>query len=187
MNNNEVLTFTGEIVITKQTSTSFIESINYLKKQTRLGFDTESKPSFKKNVVNKISLIQFASYKKAILIRVDNSIPREVIEILSDPNIIKIGSGIKNDLQHLKEFANFTPQSFIDIQTIARAKGFKKVNLKYLCKEVLNKHLDKKLQLSNWNAPFLSKEQCIYAATDAFACLLLYDFFLNEGNNFKKE
>ncbi|MCX7955248.1 MAG: 3'-5' exonuclease domain-containing protein 2 [Bacteroidales bacterium] len=187
MVNKDTLIFKGEIVIISNKGDTFNQSIDYLKKQKKVGFDTESKPTFQKGTLNKISLIQFATYDKALLFRITDNIADEIIEILSNPNILKIGNGIKNDLQHITKITGFVPESFIDIQTIAKDKGYNKVNLKYLCKEILNKHLSKKQQLSNWAAPVLTRDQCIYAATDAYACLLIYDALLNERDNIKKE
>jgi ribonuclease D len=73
----------------------------------------------------------------------------------------------------------FNPNSFVDIQQLAKLKNIENVGLKKLTEQLLNKKLSKRQQLSNWELPILSEAQIIYAATDAYACLLLYEKLLN--------
>jgi ribonuclease D len=54
----------------------------YLSAQQVIGFDTETRPSFKKGVVNKVSLLQLATPNDAFLIRVNKvGLPASLREI----------------------------------------------------------------------------------------------------------
>jgi len=177
---NEFIKFTGEIILTYKGDNKFDEYISYLKEQEILGFDTESKPSFKKKQKNKLSLIQFSTYTRAILIKVIDEVPYEIYyNIFNNEKILKVGCGLKNDLAELK-IENKYLNTFIDIQVLAKQRGIQQVSLQSLCMSILNKKINKKEQLSNWAAKKLTKKQLLYAATDAYACLLIFDRLKNE-------
>lgn len=178
---NNYLRFNGKIIICQENSSNFNQAMNYLQSQTILGFDTEARPSFKKGVTNNISLIQFATYDTAILVRLlNNTIPNRVIQILEDEKIIKVGVGSTLDNHNLQKLKKYTPKSFIDLQDLAKAKGIEVFSLKKLCEVLLHKKISKRQQLSNWESKKLSDAQINYAATDAYAAILLYEILKND-------
>ncbi len=178
---NEYLKFNGKIYVVHSSSLHFKDVIDLLNTQTIVGFDTETRPSFKKGKSYSPSLIQFATKEFAVLYQIRNrSIAKEIIEILENKNIIKIGAGVTQDVRQLQTLVSFTPQSFVDVQQLASAAQIESVSLKKLCELLLGKQLSKRQQLSNWENPELTEPQKIYAATDAYVCLLIYEK-LNNG------
>jgi len=186
----DYLIFNGKIIITSEENPHFDNAINFLKKQSIVGFDTETRPSFKKGVSNKTTLIQFATNDTAILIRlIQHQIPNALIPILENPNIFKVGVGCSQDIQQLQKLKKFSAQGFIDIQTIAKSKGIEVLSLRKLSEKLLNKKISKRQQLSNWESKELTEAQIRYAATDAYAALLIYQqlmYDLSSDNTQKK-
>lgn len=147
-----------------------------IKEQKILGFDTETKPSFKKGKVNPVSLLQLTSSTQAFLIRINKiGLPKEIVDILVDNKVQKIGLAIKDDITILKKIAGFEPTSFIDLQNYVGDFGIEARSLKKITAIVLNKRISKSQQVTNWERDELSEAQQIYAATDAWACLQVYN------------
>ena len=153
-----------------------------LKDQKILGFDTETKPSFKKGKVNPVSLLQITTQNEAFLIRINSvGLPDEITKILSDPKVKKIGLAIRDDLKILRNINNFEPASFIDLQDYVENFGIEAKSLKKITGIVLNKRISKSQRVTNWERVELSDAQQVYAATDAWVCLKIYKK-LNEIN-----
>ncbi|MFO7868228.1 MAG: 3'-5' exonuclease [Bacteroidales bacterium] len=166
--------FTGNIHVIDNKN-QINDAVTYLTSCSILGFDTETKPSFKKGISYSISLLQLSDDKNAFLFRIQKcGFPRELQKILSSPNILKIGAAIHDDLKSLKKINYFKPQGFIDIQNIAKELEIEQVGLKNLCPLVLGFRISKRQQLSNWESDNLRTAQQTYAATDAWVCYLLY-------------
>lgn len=171
--------FEGEIqIIEEQEQMNGV--INYLASQKVIGFDTETRPAFKKGVVNKVALLQLSTTDKAFLFRVNKiGVPPEIIKILSNPRIIKPGVAIRDDIKGLQSISMFRPQGFIELQDHAKDMGIQNFSLKKLTAIVLGFRISKSQQLSNWESPSLSEAQQIYAATDAWAALEIYKILFN--------
>jgi len=149
---------------------------------TYVGFDTETKPSFKKNIINPLSLIQIATETDAYLFHLKKIKNKEkIFMFLSNNNIIKIGSGISDDIKKINKLSKFqiNKDSFIDIQSIAKKMNLPKSNLKFLTAYFLNKRIIKSSQTSNWDQHPLTPKQIQYAATDAWICLKIYQKIQN--------
>ncbi len=146
-----------------------------LQGQEILGFDTETRPSFKKGKVNPVSLLQLTTPTQAFLIRINKiGLPDKIKAILADRNSRKIGLAIKDDIKVLREINEFTPKSFIDLQDYVDEYGIAAKSLKKITAIVLNKRISKSQQVTNWEREGLSEAQQIYAATDAWVCLQIY-------------
>lgn len=142
---------------------------------TQLGFDTETKPAFKKGEVNKVALLQLATETDAYIIRLHRISDFNLIkQIFENQNISKIGVAIRDDLKHLQKIFKFDPKSFIELQDIAKKKNLKNFGLKGMTEEVLNAALSKGAKLTNWESPQLTPPQLLYAATDAWIGLKIY-------------
>ncbi len=166
--------FEGEIIVIDN-NIMYNNAIKYLKKQKELGFDTETKPAFKKGQKNKVALLQISTLKKAFLFRInkiDNF--QKLFNILSNQNITKIGADIIQDMRVLQKIAPFTPKGFVDIQKYTGNYGILDNGLKKLAAIVLKIRISKSQQLTNWEAETLTDSQMLYAATDAWACLKIY-------------
>lgn len=146
-----------------------------------LGFDTETKPSFKKGIINPVSLLQITSSTQAFLIRINKiGLPDEIKNILSNEDVKKIGLALKDDLKILRNINEFVPKSFIDLQDYVSYFGIEARSLKKITAIVLNKRVSKSQQVTNWEKEELTEAQQIYAATDAWACLQVYKKLIND-------
>ena len=169
-----IRTFEGELFLIDSLD-NLSKSINYLNKQQILGFDTETKPSFKKGEKNKVALLQLSSHHKSFIFRLNKiGLPIELSKILADSNIIKVGADIKQDLTALQNLGNFKPDGFIDIQKFSSEFGIEDNGLKKLAAIILGCKISKSQRLTNWEAPQLTHSQLVYAATDAWICYEMY-------------
>lgn len=168
------INFTGKIhLITNDQGLS--EIATNLKSAQALGFDTETRASFKKGEVYKVALLQLATEKEAFLIRLHTLTRFELIKsIFEHPQILKVGVAVRDDLNLLQKIFQFSPQNFVELQSLAKQKGLKNMGLRGMTEEILQARLSKRAKISNWETPVLSQEQIMYAATDAWIGLELY-------------
>ncbi len=146
-----------------------------LREVKQFGFDTETKPSFVKGDVFKVALLQLSTEDDAYLIRLQGiSQFQGVIAIFENPEVLKVGVAIRDDLKTLQRTFKFTPQNFVELQGIAKSKGLKNFGLKGMTEEVLGSTLSKGPKLTNWEARVLTEPQLKYAATDAWIGLILF-------------
>ena len=173
--------FEGEIVIVEDENT-LEQAVEYLEQQSIIGFDTETKPAFKKGVFNKVALLQLSTEERAFLIRTNKiGLPREICDILSNPDIIKPGVAIRDDIKGLQIWRQFTPAGFVELQDRAEELGIQNFSLKKLTAIACGFRISKGQQLTNWEADFLTEKQQRYAATDAWTSLEIYKNFLTQS------
>jgi len=142
-----------------------------LNESTALGFDTETRPTFKKGLLNKTALLQLSNSEKAFLFRINKiGLPDELCRILSDPGILKAGIALHDDLKSLKRIKPFMPAGFVDLQQIVADFGIEDKGLKKLTANILGFKISKRQQTSNWEREILDMAQIEYAATDAWVC-----------------
>jgi len=166
--------FNGEIF--------FIDSFPALDKvmpellnETLFGFDTETRPAFKKGTSNVVSLMQLSTADKAFLFRLNKiGLTEELCTILGNPVILKAGVAIHDDLGGLKRLKKFIPDGFIDLQDYVKDFGIEDNGLKKLAANILGIRISKRQQTSNWDKDKLSPAQIEYAATDAWVCHEIY-------------
>jgi len=167
--------FEGEIVII-DSDEGLNEAVEYLKQFPVLGFDTETKPSFTKGNVNPVALLQLSSFEKSFLFRLNRiGLPFPIIDLLSDPEIIKVGAAIKDDIRGLQDINDFDGNSFLELQQYVSSFGIENFSLKKLAAIVLKIRISKRQQVSNWEAVELSPGQLRYAATDSWVSLEIYN------------
>jgi ribonuclease D len=146
-----------------------------LAKEQVLGFDTETKPSFKKGNSNRVSLLQLATSNDAYLFRLHKTgLPEALIKILSNPAILKVGIAIRDDIRHLISVCDFEAGGFIELQNFVKQFGIENSGLSKLSGIILNFRISKSQQLSNWENEELTDAQKLYAATDAWAAFEIY-------------
>lgn len=154
---------------------SFYREIGVIRSNTVLGFDTESRPSFRKGKAYPISLVQVATRDMAWLIRTGSiGYPPELKKLLSADHTLKVGLGLSDDLRRLKADCRFEPAGFLDLQNYVEAFHIEEKGLKKLSGIVLGRRISKSQQVSNWDAETLTEAQLRYAATDAWICLEIY-------------
>lgn len=146
-----------------------------LKSAEILGFDTETRASFKVGEVYQVALLQLATETDAYLIRLHGIKQFESIKnVFENAETLKVGVAIRDDLKLLQKLFKFVPENFVDLQTIAKEKGLKNMGLRGMTEEILQANLSKKAKISNWEVKTLSADQIMYAATDAWTGLKLY-------------
>ncbi|MFN8254724.1 MAG: 3'-5' exonuclease [Bacteroidales bacterium] len=174
-----LISFEKEIFVVENKEQAEI-ACNYLKLQTVLGFDTETKPCFKKGQKNEVALLQLSTREKAFLFRLNKmKFEGSIRKILSDSTIIKVGVAIKDDLNALKKKAIFEPNSFVDLQEMVKKYGIQSFSLQKLAAIVLGLRISKSKRLSNWEADILNEPQLKYAATDAWVAFEIYKRLVN--------
>ena len=144
-----------------------------------LGFDTETRPSFKAGVTYRVALLQLSTPTVCYLFRL-NKIPlaKPILQLLEDRRVLKIGADVAGDLRSLRQIRHFRDGGFVDLQGIAPEWGIGEKSLRKLSAIVLGRRVSKAQRLSNWEAATLTDKQQLYAATDAWVCTRIYEQLL---------
>jgi ribonuclease D len=167
-------TFEGRIIII-DTFNAFKKFIPVIKQEKLWGFDTETRPAFKKGTFNKPALIQFASDAYAFLFRLNRiGLPAELADVIEDPDISKIGVALHEDLKDLGMLRKIKPAGFTDLQKYAGQFGIESKGLDKLTAIILKFRISKSQQVTDWERRDLSPQQLSYAATDAWVCYRIY-------------
>ncbi len=167
--------FSGEVMVLDQNSGIPQDVVREIRKCRILGFDTETRPSFKKGRKNRLALLQLATAQRAYLFRCNEiGLPGSIVDILEDPDILKVGVAIRDDIRGLQKFIAFEPRGFVELQDYVSQYGIENNGLRGIAAIVLNIKISKSQQLSNWENNRLTDAQVIYAATDAWACHEIY-------------
>lgn len=166
--------YSGEIVVV-QSRNRALEAIDWIQKEKILGFDTETRPSFKKGENFDISLLQLATETHAFLFRLNiiGFLP-ELAAILADKSIIKAGVAVRDDIKGLQKLLPFKEENFVELAEVARQKKLENFGLRGLVAICLQKRLSKKAKISNWDQKNLTPAQIEYAASDAWAGFQIY-------------
>ncbi|TVP53007.1 MAG: 3'-5' exonuclease domain-containing protein 2 [Mongoliibacter sp.] len=174
--------FEGEIILV-ETDEQIQEAADELSRHSLIGFDTETRPSFRKGVQYQVSLLQLATSEVAYLFRLHQiGLPLSIKRILESKRIVKIGAAVLDDLRGLKKISvGFQPNSFFDLNDELKKVGFHNVGVRNLSAMVLEVRISKSEQVSNWEAPELTEKQMLYAATDAWVCLEVYKKLQYQG------
>jgi ribonuclease D len=168
-------TFDGEIYIVDHPS-KVDEAVAYLSTQPALGFDTETKPAFKRGQVNNVALLQLSTEDECFLFRLNKiGYPDALEKLMSNDTIKKIGLSLRDDFAALRKRTGRRPENFIDLQLFVDKFGIEDNSLQKIYAIIFGKKISKSQRLSNWEAAELSPAQQSYAAIDAWACLRIYN------------
>jgi len=174
INDLPLFRYEGKTVIAA-TDKQIDKAIFEIEKYTLVGFDTETKPAFKKGQFNHVALVQIAVPDKVYLLRIHLAgITNSMLKFLSNKEITKIGIALDDDLIALKKNRFFKPGGFVDLNKIAPTLGIENIGARNLSALILNNRISKNQQVSNWENPTLTEPQIRYAATDAWICLEMY-------------
>jgi len=145
-----------------------------------VGFDTESRPTFRKGEVSEgPHVLQFATPNCAYIFQTHNDFCRPVLaEVLESKQIIKIGFGLNDDMKRITDKLHLHSQEIIDLDHIFK-RNFglhNSVGVKTAIALLFNQRFlkSRKATTSNWSNRELSEKQLIYAANDAFAAIAVY-------------
>ena len=152
------------------------KAVRYLLSQPILGVDTETRPSFKKGETHQVALLQVSSYDVCFLFRLNQlGLSPSVKRLLEDTRVPKIGLSLRDDLLSLHKLGDFNAGNFIDLQDHMREIGVEDLSLQKLYANFFAQKISKREQLTNWEADILQDKQKLYAATDAWSCIMLYE------------
>lgn len=153
------------------------EAINVLKHFDLVGFDTETRPSFRKGVVHKTALIQISTPNECFLFRTCKiDVPEALAQYLADPQYKKVGLSLHDDFKIMSKFGNCDEHAgFIDLQDIVGDYCITDISLQKIYAILFGGKIAKGQQLTNWEAPELTPAQQNYGAVDAWACLRIYE------------
>ncbi len=162
------------------------EAVEALCNQRIIGFDTETKPSFRRGERNTVSLLQLSTATDTYLFRLNHiGLPAGVCEILENENILKIGVSIHDDFLNLHKKFKLNPKGFVDLQTYVKNFNIADNSLSRIYGILFDKRISKGQRLSNWEAPSLTQHQQEYAALDALACVNIYNHLLTHGFDYR--
>ena len=166
--------FRGEIRIVEH-ERDIAAACKTLAEQPVIGFDTETRPSFRPGVTFRVSLLQLSTPTVCYLFRL-NRIPlaKPILQLLEDRRVLKIGADVAGDLRSLRQIRHFRDGGFVDLQALAPQWGIGEKSLRKLSAIVLGQRVSKAQRLSNWEAAQLTEKQMRYAATDAWICPEIY-------------
>jgi ribonuclease D len=169
-------TFEGTVHVIDQLK-QVPEAVAYLATQPMLGFDTETKPAFKRGQVHKVALMQLATEQECFLFRLNRiGYPDMLEDIIGNPAIRKIGLSLRDDFAAIRKRSGQLPENFLDLQSYVDKFGIEVNSLQKIYAILFGKKISKNQRLSNWEAPVLSPAQQSYAAIDAWACLRIYNY-----------
>ena len=153
-----------------------------IRRESVVGFDTETRPSFSKGESHPTCLVQVATASAVYLFQLRRLDVLPILaELLAQPRTVKAGVGLAHDLRSLKLVFPFTEQNVLDLGVVARRCGLEQTGLRNLAGIFLGFRVPKGNRTSNWAAAQLSAQQITYAATDAWVCRELFLRFQNLG------
>ena len=140
-----------------------------------LGFDTETRPAYKKGESYLPSLIQLASSSEVYIFQLRHiKLYKPLAGILADKKVLKIGVAVNDDINKLNDLLHFEPSGFIELAGLAVRAGIKNAGLRGLAALLLGFRISKQMQCSRWDVLKLTSAQIAYAATDAWICRDIY-------------
>ena len=167
--------FPGEIHVV-QTPWEAKKAVAYLRTCPLLGIDSETRPSFTKGRTHKVALLQVSSEEHCFLFRLNlTGLTLPVITLLESPHVTKVGLSLHDDFMMLHKRAPFEQRACVELQEFVRPFGIQEKSLQKIYAILFGEKISKTQQLSNWEAETLTEPQKLYAATDAWACLNIYN------------
>ena len=152
------------------------KAVDYLNTQTIVGVDTETRPSFKKGATNKVALLQISTIDTCFLFRLNSIGLPDFLEEFLQNDILKIGLSLRDDFNMLRRRNKKDPKegNWIELQEYVPNFGIKELSLQKIYAILFREKISKSQRLSNWEAETLTEAQQMYAATDAWACVRIY-------------
>ena len=168
--------FPGRIFVV-YTESDAEKAVAYLKGQRIVGVDTETRPSFKRGTTHKVALLQISTQDTCFLFRLNRiGMPDSLQEFLMS-DTLKIGLSLKDDFNSLRKRQDMHPDrgNWIELQEYVGKFGIEDRSLQKIYANLFGEKISKNQRLSNWEADVLSEGQKLYAATDAWACVEIYN------------
>lgn len=176
--------FEGRIIVI-QGKEEAARAVDYLLKQKIIGIDTETKPVFKKGSgMNPVALLQVSTHDTCFLFRLNHiGYTDDLIRLMSDNTVLKVGLSLKDDFAQLNRRKPFTAGKHSELQAMVKEMGIIDQSLQKIYANFFGQRISKTQQLTNWEADVLTEAQKRYAATDAWACIQIYEEILRLNAN----
>ena len=167
--------FEGDIIVIDNLA-QVRNAVNHLSSKSTIGFDTETKPAFKRGQINKVALLQLSTEEECYLFRLNKiGYPEELEDLMCNTYVKKIGLSLRDDFAALRKRTGKNPENFIDLQLFVDKFEIEDNSLQKIYAILFGQKISKNQRLSNWEAVELSPAQQSYAAIDAWACLRIYN------------
>ncbi len=174
------VTFPGQIYVI-DSMLKVNAAVGVLRKSAIVGFDSETRPSFRKGHPHKVALIQLSTEDECFLFRTNKiGIPLKLAEYLADSSCLKIGLSVHDDFNQIHKLSDVKPDGFVDLQNIVGNYGITDISLQKVYAILFQQKISKGQRLTNWEADTLTEAQQQYAAIDAWTCIRIYRH-LTEG------
>ena len=175
------VTFTGRIHVIDAFS-QVKSAVVALRTAAAVGFDTETRPCFKRGERHNAALIQLSTDSDAFLFRINKiGIPEALKRFMEDPHYIKVGLSTTDDFHQIARLTDFHPAGFVEIQQLVKGFDITDMSLQKIYAILFQQKISKSQQLTNWEASQLTEPQQCYAAIDAWACLRIYNYLKQGG------
>ena len=179
----EVAAFRGRIIVV-QSAAEAEKAVAYLNGQPYVGIDTETRPSFRRGQTFGVSLLQVSTADTCFLFRLSRTGFTEGMKcFFQAASPLKIGLSLRDDFSRLHSAGDFEPRGYVELQECVSQMGFEAQSLQKIFAILFGRRISKAQRLSNWEADVLTDAQKLYAATDAWACIRIYE----ELERLKKE
>ena len=180
VNQMPLVTFKGQIHVIDAIS-QVKSAVTALRSASIVGFDTETRPCFRRGERHNVALLQLATDDHAFLFRLNKTgIPAPLKQYLEDDNVTKVGLSTPDDFHQLTRVSDIHPAGFIELQQLVTQYQIADMSLQKIYAILFQQKISKGQQLSNWEATQLTDAQQRYAAIDAWACLRIY-YHLQSG------
>lgn len=182
--------FAGRIFII-YTEEEARKAVAYLNKYPIVGVDTETRPSFRKGANHKVALLQIATEDTCFLFRLNLLGLPDFLEDFLQNDVLKVGLSLKDDFAMLRKRnrGDLREGNWVELQDYVPLFGIEEKSLQKVYALLFGKKISKSQRLSNWEADVLTEAQQLYAATDAWACVMIYNYLeqLRSSGDFRVE
>ena len=167
------------------------KAIDYLNTHAVVGVDTETRPSFKKGTVHKVALLQVSTTDTCFLFRLNRLGLPDFLEEFLQNDVLKVGLSLKDDFAAMRRRNNGDPRTgnSVELQDYVAKMGIQEMSLQKIYALLFGRKISKSQRLTNWEADALTEAQCLYAATDAWSCVKMYNYLeqLRASGDFRIE
>ena len=152
------------------------KAVDFLNTCDIVGVDTETRPSFRKGMMNKVALLQISTLDTCFLFRLNHLGLPDFLEAFLQNDVLKIGLSLRDDFKMLSKRnpKDVREGNWIELQDYVGKFGIEERGLQKIFALLFQQKISKSQRLSNWEADVLTEGQQLYAATDAWACVRIY-------------
>ena len=176
INQMQQVTFAGRIHIISAIS-QVKSAVAALRKFPVVGFDTETRPCFRRGERHPVALLQLSTPNDAFLFRLNKTgVTTPLKQYLEDDTCIKVGLSTTDDFHQIARMCDCRPAGFVELQQLVKKYSISDMSLQKIYAILFQRKISKGQQLTNWEAPQSTEAQQQYAAIDAWACLKIYEY-----------